>query len=130
MLPNDEPTDGLMHELINVVRDNTEKTIAVRTDVNRAMSMIYQRIIAIESQNMIEARERPERQKQLDRTLAKINGRLDGQDTTLEGQDQKLDTLFDQQENVIRSGRWRMRLMIGILMVCSFIALRVALVCL
>lgn len=119
--PNDDPPDGLMHELINVVRDNTEKTLSVRSDVNRAMALIYQRIIAVESQNAIEARERPKRQGELDTSIKKINDRLDGQDNILEGQDKKLDIIFAQ-------GRWRFWLMVLVLAVCSFVALRVALV--
>lgn len=132
---DDEPTDGLMHELINVVRDNTEKveaarneTIAARNDMSATSLQLFQRIVTIERQLALEARERPDRQKQLDGSIKKITDRLDSQDGILEGQDRKLDTLFHQQKRVIRSGRWRMWLMIGILIVCCFVALRVALV--
>lgn len=131
----DEPTDGLMHELIEVVRTNTEKvdaarqeTIATRNSMTATSINLFQRIVEIERQMQQEARERPARQQQLDTSIKSITDRLDGQDTILEGQDQKLDTLFTQQEKVIASGRWRMWLMVGILVVCSFVALRIAVV--
>jgi hypothetical protein len=123
-----DPSDGLMHELINAVRESAEKTAEVRNDVNRAMALIYQRIIAIESQNTIEASERPKRQRQLDGSINRITQRLDGQDKILEGQDKKLDTLFDQQEQVAKSGHKRLLLMVAILVACLFgIALAIGL---
>jgi uncharacterized protein HemX len=123
-----DPSDGLMHELINAVRESAERTTEVRADVNRAMALIYQRIIAIESQNTIEASERPKRQRQLDGSIERITQRLDGQDRILEGQDKKLDTLFDQQEQVARSGHKRLWLMVAILVACLFgIALAIGL---
>lgn len=132
---SDEPTDGLMHELIEVVRTNTEKvdaarqeTIATRNSMTATSINLFQRIVEIERQMQQEARERPARQQQLDTSIKSITDRLDGQDTILEGQDQKLDTLFTQQEKVIASGHWRMWLMVGILVVCSFVALRIAVV--
>lgn len=121
---SDEPSDGLMHELIGVVRDNTEKTVAVRSDVNRVVSQVYQDIVTIKQQLAAEARERPRRQSELDTSIRKINDRLDGQDKTLDGQDKKLDTLFVQ---IVRSGNRRFWLIVAVLLVCLFIAARVAL---
>lgn len=88
---------------------------------NERITKIEEKVEQVERQNSVEAQERPQRQRQLDDSISKINTRLDGQDKILEGQDKKLDTLFDD-------GRWRFWLMVGILIVCSFVALRVALV--
>lgn len=119
----DDPSDSLMTTLIDVVRDNTEKTvaahnetIATRNSMNATAMQLFQRIVDIERQLLLESRERPARQRQLDESISKINTRLDNQDTTLEGQDKKLDTLFEQQRKVIHSGRWRTYLLIGILL--------------
>ena len=135
MAPSEQPPEDLMRTLIDTVRDNTEKvdaarqeTIATRNSMTATSLSLFSRIVEIERQLYQEAKERPRRQKQLDGAIKHITDRLDGQDETLAGQDQKLDTLFDQQRTVITAGRWRMWLMVGILIVCSFVALRVALV--
>lgn len=102
-----EPPDSLMHELIQTVRDNTEKTVAVRADVNRVTTHIYQIITRIEHVLSDEAQERPKRQRELDERLTHITKRLDKQDKALEDQDRALDTIYKSQ-------RWRGYLLLAV----------------
>lgn len=108
------PNDGLLHELIGAIRENTDRLALYREDMNRAMLIVYQRITEIERKLVDEAKERPQRQKELDAKLKKqddaiagIDARLDKQDSALENQDKTLSELFDRQEAVIRAQRWR-----------------------
>ena len=109
---NTDPTDNLMHELISSIEANTEKTVAVRGDVNAAIISVYQSITHIERTLAEDARERPIRQRQLDAQIASITTRLDQQDQALQWQDRALDTIYQSQ-------RWRGWVLIGIALVIA-----------
>lgn len=70
MPPNDE---SWVREVIHSVEHMTQQLIAYRQDVTRSLTPMYPRIVEIEKRLDQEAKDRPQRQKELDAKLEKQN---------------------------------------------------------
>lgn len=71
-MPGDDDS-AYAREFIRTVEDMTRQLVTFRQDITRAMAPMYPRIVEIEKQLDLEARERPARQKELDAKLEKQN---------------------------------------------------------
>jgi len=71
-----DPDETYTREIIRVVRELTEAVVTVRTDVNRAVNPLYQRIVRIERHYEDDGQNRAKRQQVLD-------ARFDAQDKAL-----------------------------------------------
>lgn len=65
--------ESWVREVIHTVEAMTQQLTAYRQDVTRALSPMYPRIVEIEKRLDQEAKERPQRQKDLDRKLESQN---------------------------------------------------------
>lgn len=108
-----------------VVEDQKEQIKLHRDIVFRSINMLNHEVVGLIDRLDKDDANRAARVVQIDTESAARKEVVDLQFTTikerLETQDDKLDTLATQ-------AKWRTRLIVAILIVCSFVALRVALV--
>jgi hypothetical protein len=76
--------DNYAREVIRTVEAMSRQLVEFRQDISRATLPLYPRIVEIERQMELEARERPARQKALDKKLAAQDQELEQQTVALD----------------------------------------------
>lgn len=78
------PDDNYAREMIRSIEAMSRQLVEFRQDISRATLPLYPRIVEIERQLDAEAKERPARQKALDKKLAAQDHELEQQTSALD----------------------------------------------